>query len=146
MKGQGRALIVTLVLAAVVACLGAWAAAHYFLDARRSPSLHEYVHHELNLSPDQDRRLDALEADFAAKRVALEAEMRSANAELAAAFQVRHEYSPEVQQAVDHFHHSMGALQKETILHVLAMRQVLTPAQAAKFDKRIGEALTEEVR
>ena len=70
--------------------------------------------------------------------------MRAANAELARAIQSRHEYSPEVQAAVERFHGAMGELQKETILHVLAMRTVLTPAQAQQFDARIGEALTEQ--
>jgi hypothetical protein len=85
-----------------------------------------------------------LEQDFAVRRRAREAELRAANAELARAIQVRHEYSPEVQAAVERFHDAMGELQKETILHVLAMRTVLTPDQALEFDKRIGEALTEQ--
>jgi len=53
-------------------------------------------------------------------------------------------YSPGVQQAVDRFHHAMGQLQKETILHVLAMRQVLTPQQAEIFDDTVVKALTED--
>ena len=73
-----------------------------------------------------------------------EAELRAANAELARAIQSRHEYSPEVQAAVNRFHAAMGELQKETILHVLAMRTVLTPEQAQQFDTRIGEALTDQ--
>lgn len=145
MKGLGRGLIVTLALAALVAGLGAWAAGHYFLKLRSAPSLHEYVHEELNLSAEQERRLEALEREFAVRKRAREAELRAANAELAAAIQSRHEYSPEVRAAVEHFHHAMGELQKETILHVLAMRKLLTPEQAAKFDRRIGEALTDHV-
>ena len=78
------------------------------------------------------------------RRRAREAELRAANAELARAIQARHEYSPQVQAAVERFHDAMGELQKETILHVLAMRTVLTPDQAVQFDQRIGEALTEQ--
>ena len=80
------------------------------------------------------------------RRKAREADLRAANAALAAAIQARHTYSPEVQAAVERFHHTMGELQKETILHVLDMRKVLTPAQAARFDQRIAQALTEETR
>jgi Spy/CpxP family protein refolding chaperone len=36
----------------------------------------------------------------------------------------------------------MGALQTETIEHVFAMRQVLTPQQRARFDDKIAQALT----
>lgn len=107
------------------------------------PSLHELVHHELGLSADQERRLDVMEARFAVRRKAHEADMRAANAQLAAAIQVRHEFSPEVQAAVERFHHAMGELQKDTIVHVLEMRTVLTPEQAVKFDRLVGDALTD---
>lgn len=138
-----RSLLITLVLAVLAGALGAWGGAHYILQRRHPPSLHAFVHEELALSQAQEQRLEGIEQDFAVRRRAREAELRAANAELAAAIQARHTYSPEVQSAVEHFHHAMGELQKETILHVLAMRTVLTPAQAAKFDRRISEALTE---
>lgn len=144
MRVFGRGLALTLILAVLAGALGSWIGAHYFGRAQQSPSLHVFVHDELKLSPVQEERLDALEADFAVRRRAREAQLRAANAELAAAIQARHEYSPEVQAAVERFHRAMGELQKETILHVLNMRKVLTPEQAVKFDRRIAEALTEE--
>jgi Spy/CpxP family protein refolding chaperone len=145
MRFLGRGLALTLILAALAAALGTWVGVHY-LRPEQPPSLHAFVHHELKLSPAQEQRIEALEQDFAVRRRKREAELRAANAELAAAIQARHEYSPDVQAAVERFHHAMGELQKETILHVLGMRKVLTPEQAAKFDRRIGEALTEETR
>ena len=144
MRLLGRGLALTLVLAALAAGLGAWIGVHYFARSPEAPSLHSFVHEELKLSPDQERRIDALEQDFAVRRRAREAQLRAANADLAAAIQARHEYSPEVKAAVERFHHAMGELQKETILHILSMRKVLTPEQAAKFDRRIAEALTEQ--
>ena len=39
---------------------------------------------------------------------------------------------------------AMSELQKQSILHVLAMRQVLTPEQAARFDDTVVKALTED--
>ncbi|HMP04291.1 MAG TPA: periplasmic heavy metal sensor [Gemmatales bacterium] len=144
MKGVSRGLVLTLILTLLAAIGGTWIGARYIFEQRHQPSLHEFVHEELRLSPDQRTRLEVLEQDFAVRRRAREAELRAANAELARAIQVRHEYSPEVQAAVERFHDAMGELQKETILHVLAMRTVLTPDQALEFDKRIGEALTEQ--
>jgi Spy/CpxP family protein refolding chaperone len=144
MRIFGRGLALTLILAVLAGGLGSWIGARYLARANEPPSLHIFVHEELELSPAQEERLDKLEADFAVRRRAREAQLRAANAELAAAIQARHEYSPEVQAAVERFHHAMGELQKETILHVLSMRKVLTPDQAAKFDRRIAEALTEE--
>lgn len=144
MRFLGRGLALTLVLAILAGALGSWVGARYFGRPAERPSLHAFVHDELKLSATQEHQLETLEADFAVRRRAREAELRAANAELAAAIQSRHEYSPEVQSAVERFHHTMGELQKETITHVLSMRKVLTPEQAAKFDRRIAEALTEE--
>ena len=144
MRGLSRGLVITLVLPLLAAIGGTWIGARYIYEQRHQASLHEFVHEELKLDADQKARLEVLEQDFAVRRRAREAELRAANAELARALQSRHEYSPEVQAAVERFHGAMGELQKETILHVLAMRTVLTPAQAQQFDARIGEALTEQ--
>ncbi len=146
MRFVTRGLLFTLLLAMVAACIGTWigiAAANRGSD---SPSMHAFVHEELQLSADQERRLEAIEARYAERRRLRETELRAANVQLAAAIQERHAYSPEVQAAVDRIHRAMGELQKETILHVLEMRTVLTPNQAAQFDERISEALTEQSR
>lgn len=144
MTGLSRGLILTLILVLLAAVGGAWIGARYVYSQRHQPSLHEFVHEELRLSSAQSAKLEMLEQDFAVRRRAREAELRAANAELARAIQAKHEYSPEVKAAVERFHDAMGALQNETILHVLAMRTVLTPQQAAQFDKRVAEALTED--
>jgi Spy/CpxP family protein refolding chaperone len=139
-----RGALLTIVLAALAAGLGAWGGARYVLHRDSEPSLHSFVHEELNLSAEQDRKLEEIEREFSVVRAAREAELRMANAELAAAINAKHRYSPEVQAAVEHFHHVMGQFQKETIVHVMQMRAILTPQQAAIFDKRVSEALTED--
>jgi hypothetical protein len=70
--------------------------------------------------------------------------MRAANADLAQAFQEQHAYTPQMQAAIDRFHRAMSALQKETMLHVLAMRAILTPRQTAQFDGSVVKSLTTE--
>jgi len=105
--------------------------------------LHSIMHKELDLDPEQDARIDMLEARFASRREALEAELLQANRDLAAAVASEHEYGPAVERAVDRSHHAMGELQKATLSHVFAMRAVLRPDQAAVFDKAVAEALTE---
>ncbi|MGR4863542.1 periplasmic heavy metal sensor [Caulobacter sp. LARHSG274] len=143
MRRLSRGLVLTVLLAVLAGAGGAGIGAAYVFKAHHRPSLHELVHEELDLSPAQERQLDALERDFAVRRRAREAELRAANAQLAAAIQARHDYSPQVQAAVERFDQAMGELQKETVQHVLAMRKVLTPQQAAKFDRKVSEALTE---
>ena len=142
-----RSVVVTVVLTLAAAFIGAWAGAKYLgPESTSSMSLHEMVHEELDLSTEQDERLDVIEADFAVERRRLELELRTANAELAAAIRAEKKNGPQVAAAIDHFHGTMGRLQKLTVEHVFAMRSVLTPSQAAQFDRTVAEALTAEGR
>ena len=138
-----RSLILTLVLSAITAALGAWGAMQYVSATQRNATpLHQAIHNELKLTAEQERRINGLELDFAARRKVLESEMRAANADLAQAIQASHSYTPAVQAAVDRFHQAMGELQKATIQHVIAIRMVLTPEQAARFDDIVVKSLT----
>ena len=108
--------------------------------------LHEVLHHQLHLDRGQEVRLDALEQRFAIRRRALELELRAANARLAGAIQAEHGNGPQVAAAVDASHAVMGELQKDTLAHIFAMRQILRPDQAAKFDQAVVKALTVDAR
>lgn len=141
-----RAIALTAVLAALASGIGTWISASWVLSQREAPSLHDIVHHDLELSPEQLTRIEAIEARFATRRPVLEAEVQAANLELARAIEQSDGDGPQVQAAVDHFHVAMGALQKETIAHVFEMRSLLTPAQAEVFDDRIVSALAPDER
>ena len=104
--------------------------------------LHQVLHEKLNLAPAQDAKVEAIEAQFAIRKQALELELRSDNAQLASAIETEHGYGPQVSAAVDRSHMAMGELQKATLEHIFAMRSVLRPDQAAKFDAAIVKALT----
>lgn len=105
-------------------------------------TLHQVLHEQLHLDHDQSERIDAIEQRFALRKAALEAELRADNADLANAIETEHGFGPRVSAAVDKSHHAMGELQKATLEHVFAMRQVLRPDQAARFDAAIVKALT----
>jgi Spy/CpxP family protein refolding chaperone len=140
-----RLIALTLLLSLLAAALGVWGGARYVQTRlQRQPALHQILHQRLHLTADQNRRIEGLERDHAAQRRMLEAEMRAANAQLAQAYETAHAYTPEAQAAIDRFHHAMEALQKETMLHVLAMRGVLTPDQTAQFDRTVVKSLTHE--
>ena len=141
MNGKWKSVVVTAVLAALASAGATWASASWVMRERQPPSLHSIVHEKLDLSAEQNRRLDVIEARFATRRPALEAEVRAANRELAAAIAASAGDTPQVQAAVDHFHTAMGDLQKATIAHVFEMRSVLTPAQAEVFDAAVVDAL-----
>ncbi|WP_428680674.1 periplasmic heavy metal sensor [Sphingopyxis sp.] len=108
--------------------------------------LHTLLHRELTLSSDQEKRLQAIEAQYSGRRGALELEMRASNIRLAQAIEAEHGYGPRVTKAIDETHEVMGELQKETLRHLFAMRSVLDRDQAAMFDKVVVKALTADAR
>lgn len=143
-KVSTRTLLI--VFAAFVAAIGGVLLGRELFAPSPSPSteLHRIVHDELALDSAQEARLTELEKVFAVKRHALEAEMRADNARLAAAIEAEHGYGPRVAQAVDRSHAAMGELQKATLAHMFAMRQILRPDQAEKFDRAVVKALTQD--
>jgi hypothetical protein len=140
-----RLIVLTLLLSLLAAALGVWGGALY-VQARlqRQPAVHQILHQRLHLTAEQNLRVERLERDYAAKRRALEAEMHAANVEMAQAYGASHAWTPQTQAALDRFHHAMEALQKETLLHVLAMRGVLTTDQTSEFDDTVVKSLTRE--
>ncbi len=105
-------------------------------------ALHELLHEELDLDAAQLRQIEEIERRFAARRQELEMELRADNARLAAAIDAEKGYGPRVTAEIDRSHQAMGELQKETLQHIFAMRAVLRPDQAERFDRAVVEALT----
>ncbi|NWG54746.1 MAG: periplasmic heavy metal sensor [Hydrogenophilaceae bacterium] len=97
-------------------------------------SLDAAVHRELDLSEAQNRALEEIEARHAERRTALDAEMRAAAREIAAAIHEDHEPSERLDRAIARFHEAMGQTQQEAVRHVFEMRAVLDERQQARFD------------
>jgi hypothetical protein len=135
-------------LIAFVAAVAGVFVGRVLVDAPRASEteLHALLHREAKLSDEQEARLRPIEARFAARRDALELEMRAANIRLAQAIEAEHGYGPRVTKAIDETHEVMGELQKETLQHLFAMRAVLDAGQAAMFDKTVVKALTADAR
>lgn len=128
----------------VLATLAGFGVGHMMREHNHSSSaLHTLLHHDFDLDADQVRKLDALEAQSHQRREKLEADLAAANADLARAIEREHAYGPAVAQAVDRSHHAMGALQKATLAHVFAMRQLLHPDQVERFDAAVNKALNQ---
>ena len=108
----------------------------------QSSALHELLQDELELDAQQLAQIEELEISFAARRQALKAEIRAENARLATAIQSERGYGPRVTAEIERSHQLMGELQKATLEHVFAMRTVLRPDQAEKFDRAVVRALT----
>ena len=146
MSTTGR--LVLCVVAAFVAAIGGVFVGRALLPTPGQPGseLHEVLHHQLHLDDAQEARLTILEQRFAVQRRALELEMRADNARLAEAIEAEHGNGPRVAAAVDRSHTAMGGLQKATLAHMFAMRQLLRPDQAAQFDRAVVKALTDDAR
>lgn len=139
-----RRQIVLVALIAFVAAITGVLLGRTFIPPRPVPGaeLHSLLHHHLDLDASQEAKLALLERRFAVRRHALELELRADNAKLAEAIEAEHGDGPQVMEAVDRSHQAMGQLQKETLSHIFAMRQLLRPDQAARFDAAVTHALT----
>lgn len=136
-----RAGIVAVILGVLGGLAGVWMGITLFAsDQDDAPSLHAIVHHELHLSPEQDALIEELEAAFAIRRNALEAEMADARQAMGEALLEDQELSDQVSLHAQAIHSAMGELQVETLSHILAMRAVLTDDQRASFDARLADA------
>ncbi len=109
-------------------------------------ALHELLHEELGLDTQQLAQIEGIERQFAIRRRALELELRAGNARLAAAIEAEHGYGPQVTAEIEKSHAAMGELQQETLEHIFAMRAVLRPDQAEKFDRAVVKALTADAK
>lgn len=141
-----RRLLLVATIAFFASVIGVFAGRALMSSAPPETELHALLHKGLGLTADQHTQLKALERDFDVRKTRLELEMRRNNAVLADAIATEHGYGPRVAQAVDLSHAAMGQLQKATLEHVLAMRRVLTPEQAARYDKAVVKALTQDKR
>lgn len=145
MRIELRSVLLIAVVAFLAAIAGVIVGRAYFgPPAPHESELHSLLHDELDLDAGQLSRIEALERRFAVRKRALELELRADNAQLADAIEAEHGNGPRVRAAVDKSHQAMGELQKETLAHIFAMRQVLRPDQAAKFDRVVVQALTAE--
>lgn len=129
-----------------VAALSSFCTLHWMggqPSAMASADAHEWLHKELQVTPEQHKALEPIEARFAAKERTLHDEMRAANRELAAAIAKGKADSPEVAAAVDKVHRYMGELQMASIEHFFEMRTVLTPAQGDRLLQLAQKALEE---
>jgi nickel and cobalt resistance protein CnrR len=143
-----RMRIILCVLAAFIAAIGGVFVGRALLPGPAQPGaeLHDVLHHRLALDANQESRLKELEKRFAVERRALELELRADNARLAEAIEDEHGNGPRVAAAVDRSHAAMGELQKATLVHIFAMRQILRPDQTAQFDQAVVKALTDDAR
>lgn len=125
-----------------VAALTAWSVTHRVPPAPKNseeitrpgntPSLHDWMHQQLDISAAQHGALDQLETSYEAERVRLRQLIRELGSELARGIR---DGAPDtgIIARQEKLHDAQGKLQQATLGHFKDMKQHLTPAQASKL-------------
>lgn len=141
----GAKRIALIALVAFAAALAGVAAGRLLFPAK-SPAayVHGLVHNDLDLDARQLAAINRIEADFAPEHEALHMAMRRNNALIGKAFIEERSYGPHVAGAIDRSHIAMSKMQKATLEQLFAVRRVLRPDQAERFDRAVVQALGSE--
>jgi Spy/CpxP family protein refolding chaperone len=127
-------LIAILVVVALVATGACYLSARIFRPLGSiAVNGHEWIHKQLDLTPDEQKALEPIEQKFHRRKRELLGVIRAANRELGEAIKQDQAPSPRVSAAVAKIHHAQGELQEATLEHVFEMRGVLTPEQYQKL-------------
>lgn len=144
--GKSRNILVAVFLAALAGCTVGCFIALTLLHRQPPPSsheeIHEWLHHELGLTGEQQALLTNLEQNFSVEEKLLRTRMANANLELATAIREDQTYTPRVERALDEVQVAESALRKATITHLLEMRTAISDEQYQKLLKLTTEALT----
>ena len=142
MNNPRRTFLIMLLVTVLGAAVAGWAGVQYGLSRTEdSIDLDAVFNHDLDLTPDQARQIRTLKAEFAIVLTELHTRIRASDRELAETITQRHSYDDQSRAAVERLHAAMSTLQEKTIQYVLAIRALLTPAQARAFDDRVSKAL-----
>ncbi|SFP69861.1 heavy metal resistance protein [Sphingomonas rubra] len=136
-----------LLLTALVAFAAAFAGVRLADAWRPAPAeqrLLDRIKPQLDLTPAQVARIAARQRLFEARRAALERAITRGNRDLADAIDAEHGRGRRVRAAVRAVQEDIFRLQDEQIATLLDARTVLTPTQAATFDRLVRRALTAE--
>lgn len=138
---QLLAVLVVVALVAVGACFVTFTLL-VPLRPNKVPS-HEWIHKQLNLTAEQDKTLEPIEAQFERRKRELLGQIQSANDELARVIKEDQVYSSRVSAAIEKIRRAQGELQEATLQHVFSMRAMLTREQYQKLLDLTADALSE---
>lgn len=115
-------------------------------SARPAEDYHEWIHHKLHMTPEQERRSLNSERHYEEMKRHLDEVIRLANRELAEGILKDKSYSPRVEKSVGEIHSAMGQLQKATLEHIFELREVLDAAQYERLIELTVQGLSENTR
>lgn len=107
-------------------------------------TFHDWLHRQLEITPEQDRNLAPIERAYADRRIELMRRVESAGHGLAEALGKAPVDQSAIDQALTEIQAAQGDLQKATIGHFLEMKDHLTPEQASKLLQWTRESIAHE--
>ena len=102
---------------------------------------HHWIHGQLNINADQERKLEPIEEKFHLRKDKLVAEIHAAHQELSEALTQDKGDSAHVKAAMARIQRVQGDLQQAVLDHVFDMRTVLTPEQYERLVQLTAKAL-----
>ncbi|MFT3904688.1 MAG: periplasmic heavy metal sensor [Steroidobacteraceae bacterium] len=98
------------------------------------------------LTDKQRTAISDIETHYLAERNKVRYQITNANYDLANALGEEMSFGPKTQASIQQLETTVGQLQKDTVLYVLALREVLTPDQKAVFDEKVVATLMTDPR
>jgi Spy/CpxP family protein refolding chaperone len=102
-----------------------------------------WLHHELNLSDEEQQAIDAFETGYQTQRKILLQTFNQRIENLAQILVSSNELNLEVKYAIHQLHEVHGELQELSITHYYQMISVLSPEKQEKLQSMAVEALSE---
>lgn len=109
--------------------------------SHQSCDLHLWIHQQLDISPEQEKKLQATENRYIEKKKYNEEIIRLANMELSQEILKSKSHTPEIEQILQKIQQAQGELQKATLEHVFEMKVGLTSEQYDKLLNLTANAL-----
>jgi Spy/CpxP family protein refolding chaperone len=103
---------------------------------------HQWLHHELNLTPKETAAIDAFEPEYRQERAALQGQFQSKIEELRQEIISSDQFSDEAKETIHELHIIHGQLQELSIRHYYQMMQVLPPEKQERLRDIAAKALS----
>ena len=141
MKNWLQILLFAILLAAVAIC-GFYVCNRYLMHPAGGPvNYHHWIHGQLNINAEQEKRLESIEDKFRQRKDKLVAEIHAAHQELSEALKQDKGDSARVKAAMERIQRGQGDLQQAVLDHVFDMKAVLTPEQYERLIHLTAKAL-----
>jgi Spy/CpxP family protein refolding chaperone len=147
---RSRLVLLVILSAAISAGLTAWVSRRWFPQIETTAhqehlpekrDFHQWLHDQLKFTPEQQAKLEPVEARFDQERASIQEKLAALSGELAHALGDSSKTSQDLQPLITERHRLQGELQKLLMAHLLEKRALLTPAQQEQYQEWIHQSI-----